>query len=384
MTDTRHRSLAGLMSACLALIGSLLASASVAQQTRSGGDGTIYVTNYRDSLQIIEESSFRVTREIPLDLGQPLALVLSPDRSHLYVHSVYPDRFAVVDRESEAVVGRFSLDGKRQNIHPYAPLVIDPTESYALLVTKTVEKKRDRFEIGEPTIVRFDLETHRSEEIPWPGGIQREFVDMAISPDGKHVVFMSDDIIVLDAVSFEEVDRWQYDGALGPGVGNLRFSFQPDLHERPGFLTGLFRATDSVQNRELMGVARIDLAAHEVDYFVTGPDEPSLGESIDQTGAFVLAPDLRTAYGLLQEPGRYEVWSFDLEGRRLARRTSFDGRTRMQMVVSSNGELIYVFGAGPTIDVYEAASFDYLRTVELAADMTSLLLVPPARPTSGG
>jgi hypothetical protein len=36
---------------------------------------------------------------------------------------------------------------------------------------------------------------------------------------------------------------------------------------------------------------------------------------------------------------------------------------------SSNGKLIYLYEAGNTIDLYEAATLKYLRTVTLDADM---------------
>jgi hypothetical protein len=53
----------------------------------------------------------------------------------------------------------------------------------------------------------------------------------------------------------------------------------------------------------------------------------------------------------------------------------------MALRVSSNGKLLYVFQAGATIDVYEASTFKYLRTVEMTADQTTNLFVlpPPAR-----
>ena len=67
----------------------------------------------------------------------------------------------------------------------------------------------------------------------------------------------------------------------------------------------------------------------------------------------------------------------------------FNGRPRMALRVSSNGKLLYVFQAGATIDVYEAAGFKYLRTITMDGDMPydSFHVVPlaakpslPARP----
>ena len=49
----------------------------------------------------------------------------------------------------------------------------------------------------------------------------------------------------------------------------------------------------------------------------------------------------------------------------------------MALRVSSNGKLLYVFQAGATIDVYEAATYKYLRTIEMTADQTTNLFVLP-------
>ena len=42
---------------------------------------------------------------------------------------------------------------------------------------------------------------------------------------------------------------------------------------------------------------------------------------------------------------------------------------------STNGQLLYVHQAGATIDIYEAATYRYLRSIQLAGDMTNVLVV---------
>ena len=43
------------------------------------------------------------------------------------------------------------------------------------------------------------------------------------------------------------------------------------------------------------------------------------------------------------------------------------------------GELFIVRNAGNTIDLYEAATYKYLRTITLAADTTTRMFIMPAR-----
>ena len=48
------------------------------------------------------------------------------------------------------------------------------------------------------------------------------------------------------------------------------------------------------------------------------------------------------------------------------------------MKVSSNGKLLYIWQAGHTIDLYEAATYKYLRTIELDGGATTgFFVVPP-------
>jgi hypothetical protein len=157
-------------------------------------------------------------------------------------------------------------------------------------------------------------------------------------------------------------------------MGRLNFGFPNDIYEEPGFYTGLFRITDPVNRRQLMGVARLDLMNRSVDFYSLGP---SLAVN------FSLAPDRKRAYGIHSEIGNYQFWTFDLENRRVVGKTEFKGRPRMGFKVSTNGELLYIHTAGNTIDVYETGTFQKLRTVELDADMTSFVLIPPSRPGSG-
>ena len=108
-----------------------------------------------------------------------------------------------------------------------------------------------------------------------------------------------------------------------------------------------------------MGVARVNLTAKAVEYFYT------LGPAIGVS--FHLTPDRTMAYGLRKEIGLTEFWSFDLENRRLGPRQRFQGRPRLLLKPSSNGQLLYLYYAGQTIDIYEAATYRYLRTLDLEA-----------------
>jgi len=152
------------------------------------------------------------------------------------------------------------------------------------------------------------------------------------------------------------------------GMGRFDFGPRDTTYEEPGFYSGIFTNQDPVQNRRTMGIARVNLAGKSVEFWPLGPSH---------SVSFSLAPDRKRAYGLFQDIGRYEFWTFDLEKHALGPRTEFSGRPRMALRTSSNGKVLYIYQAGNTIDLYEAATYKFLRTVTLDADTTTELFVIP-------
>ena len=49
----------------------------------------------------------------------------------------------------------------------------------------------------------------------------------------------------------------------------------------------------------------------------------------------------------------------------------------MELQISSNGKLLYIYEANDTIDIYDAATYEYLRSIPLDADMRGDLQVIP-------
>jgi hypothetical protein len=354
-----------------ALLGmTVLAAAPVAAPGQgSGGNGTIYVGTYDKKILVVNESNLRVVDSIPISVGIPTSMILSSNRKRFYVLDPQFENVEVIDIAARKAVDKFTLSSGNTRVRLWG-INVDPRERFAVVLVKTYTKKPDRFEIGKPTLLRYDLAKKAvTDTIPWPKGEERDGAQIIFSPDGEFMYFFTtDDVLVYSTDSLKQVDRWEYSRTLfEEGLGRLNFFFPNDIYEEPGFYTGLFRITDPVNRRTLMGVARVDLVKRAVDFYTLGPSEPV---------NFRLAPGRRRAYGLRQQVGNYEFWTFDLEGRRVARRTQFRGRPRMGLTPSTNGRQLYIHTAGPTIDVYDAQNFRQLRTVTLGADMTGLVIIP--------
>jgi DNA-binding beta-propeller fold protein YncE len=340
----------------------------------TGGSGTLYIGGWPNKIFIIDEATEKVTGSIDVTSGAPTRLTLSKDKKTFYLVNALADTVEVVDVAGRKSVDHFTLSEglKKTRIRS---LIADPLDRFVIMLVKTAEKKVDRFEISPPTLVVYDLKQHKvSRTIPWPNNEEREGVNIMMSPDGKLLYFFADDVLIYDTTEFKQVDKWELSRPIEEGLGRFDFGPRDVTYEEPGFYSGIFNVQDPVQNRRIMGIARVNLAGKNVDFWALGPSRPV---------GFSLAPDRKKAYGLLQEIGHYEFWTFDLEHHKLGAKVEFPGRPRMALRTSSNGKVLYIYQAGHTIDLYEASTYKYLRTLTLDADTTTeLLVVPSAQSTT--
>lgn len=362
-------SVAGLSVALAASSAPLRAQSPV---TPSPGSGTLIVGSFPNQFSIIDEATATIVGTIPFKSGIPRRTTLSADRSRFYTIEADFETVEIVDIKARTTIETFSLSHGTTKVRIRA-LQPDPKDRFVMLLTRAATKHVDRFEIGPSEILQFDLTTKKvARKVDWPNGEERENATIQFSPDGGMMYFFSDqDILIFDTATFTQIDKWELARAGDDGLGRFDFGAVDMANDEPGFYTGLFTVQDPVQHRRMMGIARVDLAARTVDFTAIGP-AVNVG--------FTLAPGRKAAYGLLSEIGRYEFWKFDLESRRVVERVEFKGRPRMSLKVSSNGKVLYVWNAGETIDLYDAATYKYLKTIDLPGDHTTELFVFPGAP----
>ena len=355
------RTAALLTAGLLALPGTALA--------QGGGNGVIYMAAYDHAIHVIDENTLEVVDKIPTSIGIPIGLTLSKNHERIYVRDAEFEEIEIIDVASQESIDSFTLSrGGDRKVRIWG-MEVDPAEEFIILNTMRYTKRIDRWEIDEAVLLKYDLtEKEVTDTIPWPEGEGGRRARLMFSPEGDYLYFFSrGNIIALETEEFTEVDRWDLSRPIEEGLGRFSFGFPTSPHDDEGFHTGLFNFTDPVQNRRMMGIARVNLAERDVDFFTLGPSSPV---------SFRLAPGGQKAYGLVQQIGNYEFWTFDIEGRRVESRQRFPGRPRMGLEISSNGELLYIYNAGATIDVYDADTYQLLRTVTFDADMTSFVMIP--------
>ena len=330
----------------------------------------MYIGGWPDKIFIIDEATETVTGNIPMQTGTPRNLTLSSDGKRFYVRKIDMEEIEVVDIAARKSIDRFKLSEGPKQVRIFG-LAVDPREQYLVLMTVATRKLIDRYEIGPTELVVYDLKAHTiSRTIPWPEGEERPRPNLVISPDGKYLYVFSDDVLIYDTTDFKQVDKWELSRPVEEGLDRFEMGNFDQTYEEPGFYTTVVYTRDPVQKRQIMGVARVNLVGKRVDFFPLGPA---------QRMSFALAPDRKRAWGVTDTIGHYEFWRFDLAGRRIVERVEFDGRPRMALRVSSNGNLLYIWQSGNTIDLYDSSTYKHQRRITLDFDHTSPLVMVPNR-----
>ena len=363
----------GLLLAALFLIITTPASVRLSAEDTSPGTGRLIIGTFPDKFWIIDEATKKIVGSIPYESGIPRRTTMSKDGTRFYTVEAQMEKVEVVDIASRKTIDKFSLSQGNKHVR-IRSLTPDPQHRFVIMMIKAATKLIDRFEIGPPELVQYDLASHTiTRVIPWPKGEERENANIQFSPDGSLMYLFSDqDVLIYETNTFTQTDTWELSKPIEDGVGRLSFGSTDATNDEPGFYTGIFTIQDPVQGRRVMGVGRVNLAAKTVDFYTLGP-ATSVG--------FAMTPDRKFAYGLMSEIGRYEFWKFDLGKKQLAARQEFKGRPRMSMKTSSNGKVLYIYNAGATIDLYDAATFTFISAIQLPGDATTEMFVFPGAST---
>lgn len=355
------------------LFTSLVGAPSFAQKP----GGMLYIGAWPRQVLVIDEAAGKVVDQIQLNTGTPQSLTLSYDKRKIYA-TTWNNGVEVIDLATRKVINYFTLsEGERIiRMRGFAP---DPTDRLLYGTINTAIKKIDRFEIEKPKFAVIDLAQRKiTKTFDFPKEHDTPFGFMAgyrVSPDGKLLYVFKEDVLIFDLADFKQVDKIELSKPQHPGSFPIRMGPGDDPNEEPGVVTSVFNTTDPVVRRRIFGIARLDLTSRDLDFTPVGP-------AVTGMTGLRLTPDRKTGYtvaylgGAPNEPTRRtEFWVFDIPSRKLVRKHEFESRSRFNFAVSSDGKQLYIYGAGPTIEVYDAETFKLQRVMTFEGDVTTGMLV---------
>jgi DNA-binding beta-propeller fold protein YncE len=359
----------------------LLSVAAFAQApaVKATNGAMLYIGTWPNKILVIDEAQGKVVDQIALQTGTPQGLTLSYDKKKIFA-TTYQNGIEVIDLATRQVTNHFRLDeGNRiVRLRGFAP---DPTDQLLYATINVAIKQIDRFEIEKPKFAIIDLAQKKIvKTFDFPKEHDTPFGFMAsyrVSPDGKLLYVFKEDVLIFDLKDFKQVDKIELSKPTHPGSFPIRIGGGDDPNEEPGVVVSVFNATDPVVRRQIFGLARLDLTTRNLEFTPIGPATNGM------TG-LRLTPDRQTGYTVAFIGGganrRTEFWVFDLATRKLVKRQEFASRTRFSFALSGDGKQLYIYGAGPTIEIYDPVDFKLQRIITFEGDSITGLLVLRPRP----
>jgi DNA-binding beta-propeller fold protein YncE len=371
---------------------SLAVCGIVSAQTTSLGH-LMYVGTLDKKLLVIDEDKEDVIDQIPLT-GIPRTTALSADRKKLYIFSTQM-LLETVDLETRKVISSFNLADARS--HPriqanapdrinlgnnsrYTGLAVDPQGRYIYTTMRSVVKDIDQFRIDPPEFVAIDLQDKKiAKAWQFPKGMDQGFgfnATYKVSPDGKLLYVFQEDILVFDLDTFQQVDRIELAQPPYPGASPYRLAANEDGFDAPDTVTSVFTSVDQIVHKGTLGLATINLTTHKVDYFPIGPLLPMMG--------FQVSPDRKRGYSVVPKIGTganrlTEWWVWDLENHKVIKTKEFDTRPTFRFAVGGDGKRLYLYGAGSTLEIWDAATLESKKLIYLKKDTTTNLITIASR-----
>lgn len=367
-------------------LGSLLAFAAPAQMVSSGQ--LMYIGTLDKKLLVFDEDKEEVVGQIPLS-GIPRVTALSADQKTLYIFSTRME-LEIVDLPGRKEVSSINLADLRSrprvmgtapdrvNVGSnsrFAGLAVDPQGRYLYTTMRVVYKDIDQYRIEEPKFVAIDLHDMKiAKAWSFPKGLDQGFgfnATFKVSPDGKLLYVFQEDILVFDLATFTQVDKIALAQPAYPGATPYRLAETGDTFDSPDTVTSIFTSVDEVVHKGTLGMATMNLNTRKIQYFPIGPTLPMMG--------FLISPDHKRGYSVMPKIGvgenRYvEWWVWDIASHSVINKKEFEGRSTFKFAVGGDGKRLYLYGAGSTLEIWDAETLVSKKLIYLDKDTTTNLI----------
>jgi hypothetical protein len=370
----------------LALAGLIAAPAAKASQL-------MYIGTLDKKLLVIDEDKEEIVDQVQLG-GIPRTTALSPDRKTLYIFTTQMG-VETVDLDARKVTSSFSLSDPNTHLRiqggvpdrinvggqtRVSGLAVDPNGRYIYTTMKVVVRDIDQYRIEPPQFVAIDLQDKKvAKAWPFPQDMDQGFgfnATYKVSPDGKLLYVFQEDILVFDLATFKQVDRIALAQPEYPGATPYRLAANDDSFDAPDTVTSVFTSVDEIVHKGTLGLAKINLLTRKVDYFPIGPTLPMMG--------FQVSPDHKRGYSVMPKIGTganrlTEWWVWDLQNHNVIKKKDFESRPTFRFSVGGSGKKLYMYGAGSTLEIFDADTLESRKLIYLNKDTTTNLITLASR-----
>ena len=228
---------------------------------RRHGHGLIIGT-FPDKFWIIDEATKKIVGSIPYESGIPRRTTMSKDGTRFYTVEAQMEKVEVVDIASRKTIDKFSAE-RRKQARPHPQPDAGPAASLRHHgdqggdeADRSVRDRPARARAVRPGVAQ----DHESDSVAEGRGagerqhpvLTRRLADVPVQRSGR--ADLRDEHLHADRqVGAVQADRgWR---------GTAELWLDRCDNDEPGFYTGIFTMQDPVQNRRVMGIGRVNLAA---------------------------------------------------------------------------------------------------------------------------
>jgi len=342
----------------------------------------LYIAALPNKMVALSEADLKIVDQVTLPTGVGRGLTLSTDRSKIFINTWPRCGFEVIDRATHKVVNSFKLDRDNNTQRMWLRgFAVDPKDQLIYAVVNTRNKLVDRFDIEAPKFVVIDVAQQKiiktfdypKEELHAFSG----FGSLKVSPDGKFLYQFRDKILIFDTTDFKLVQKFEL--AKPPEFGEMEtvsVTVGDDPYDKPGMVTAVFNSTDPIIHNPIFGLAQINLVDRSFDFTPIGP-------AINFMTGLKLTPDRKTGYLVafrdLLGNRHTEFWVFDMATKKITNTVEFPGATQIKFTLSSTGKDMFIYGGAPIMEIYDSATLKIKKTIDMNADLSSYMLVVPAK-----
>jgi hypothetical protein len=347
----------------------------------------MYIGTLDKKLLVIDEDKEEVVGEIELG-GIPRVTALSADQKQMYIVTTQM-LIETVDLASRKVTSSFTLADSRNRPRiqanaadvvnlgsnaRYTGLAVDPKGRYIYTTMRAVVKDIDQYRVDMPQFVAIDLQQKKiAKSWPFPKNMDQGFGFAAtykVSPDGKLLYVFQEDILIFDLDTFTQVDKIELAQPPYPGMTPYRLASNQDAFDAPDMVTSVFTSVDNIVHKGTLGLATINLTTRKLEYFPIGPLLPMTGFLVtpDRKRGFSVVPKIATGANRATE-----WWVWDIEKHEVIKKKEFETRPTFKFAVGGTGKKLYLYGAGSTLEIWDAETLESRKLIYLKKDTTTNL-----------